>query len=119
MPTGSTDTASGPIAAILDFEGAADEDYRRLSDRMHAACRSRRLKGCLFHWVKSYPDGFRVIEFWSGRDPFEWFLVHEFRPLLAELGLVEPLLTIEPVPEDAVFGTDDDFDDDLPDENEL
>ncbi len=107
MSTGTIHATAHPIAAVLDFEGAAMEDYQRLSERLSPTYRHRRLQGCLFHWVKSYPEGFRVIEFWSGRDLFDWFLDHEFRPLLRELGLVDPRMTIEPVPEDAIFGTDE------------
>ena len=107
MSAGTIHATAHPIAAVLDFEGVAMADYERLSERLNPSCRHRRLQGCLFHWMKQYPGGFRVIEFWTGRDPFEWFLENEFRPLLRELGLVEPHLTIEAVPEDAIFGIDD------------
>ena len=106
MSAGTIHASAHPIAAVLDFEGVAMADYERLSERLNPSCRHRRLQGCLFHWMKQYPGGFRVIEFWTGRDLFEWFLDNEFRPLLRELGLVEPHLTIEAVPEDAVFGID-------------
>lgn len=98
MCVGTIPSAEDPIAAVLDFEGAAVADYERLSHRLHASCRHRRLQGCLYHWMKHYPEGFRVIEFWRGRESFERFLVDEFQPLLAELGLGEPLLTIESMP---------------------
>jgi hypothetical protein len=103
MSVGPMDEASGPIAAILDFAGADATDYRRLSDRLHTGSRRHRLQGCLYHWMRSYPDGFRVIEFWMGREPFERFLDHEFRPLIRELGMIEPVLSIEAVPEDVLF----------------
>jgi hypothetical protein len=105
--------ANGPIAAILDFAGADAADYRRLSDRLHPDSKQRRLQGCLYHWMRAYPDGFRVIEFWTGRELFERFLDREFQPLLRELGLVDPVLVIEAVPEDMLF---DDERGDLPEQ---
>jgi hypothetical protein len=112
MSTGTIHATAHPIAAVLDFDGVAMDDYQRLCERLNPTRRHRRLQGCLFHWVKSYPEGFRVIEFWSGRELFDWFLDNEFRPLLRELGLVEPHLTIESVPEDAIFGIEDETEDD-------
>jgi hypothetical protein len=107
MAAGTIHTTADPIAAILDFEGGSADDYERLSDRMRPTCRNRRLQGCLYHWMKYYPDGFRVIEFWRGRDLFDRFLIEELRPVVRELGLVEPRLTIESVPPDALGGDED------------
>jgi hypothetical protein len=107
MATGTMHTTADPIAAILDFEGSSADDYERLSERMRPNCRHRRLQGCIYHWMKHYPDGFRLIQFWLGRDGFERFLIDELRPVVRELGLVEPRLTIEAVPPDALFGSDE------------
>lgn len=98
MSSGTIDTAPGPIAAILDFPGATPGDRQRLSDALGPDRPQRRLQGCLYHWLKQYPDGFRVIEFWRRQDLFEQFWDAELRPLLRELGVSEPHVTIERLP---------------------
>jgi hypothetical protein len=101
MSSGATKTRCGPIAAILDFAGATPSDQQRLADNLMSEPR-RRLNGCLFHWLKPYPDGFRVIEFWRCQDLFDRFWNGELKPLLDHLGVGEPYVRIEQVPEDVL-----------------
>lgn len=106
MCTGTIHTMTDPVAAILDFEGASAADYARLTQRWNPHRPHRRLQGCVYHWIRHYPEGFRVIEFWRGRALFERFLSEELLPLLSELALEPPLLTIESVPADAIDEAD-------------
>ena len=94
-----------PVAVVLDFVGSTLGDYDHVIDGMDLAPRGQGLPGCLFHWVRSTPDGIRVSEVWRNRETFEFFLGEELLPVLGYLRLADPEVHIYPVHNYLVEGT--------------
>lgn len=88
---------SGAVAVVLDFVGSTLSDYDHLIAEMGLAPHRSALPGCLFHWVRSIPDGVRVSEVWRDQETFEFFLREELQPILTYLRLPEPEVTLYPV----------------------
>lgn len=83
-----------PIAAVIDFVNTTCAQYDRLIEKMGLSPGGTGLPGCLFHWARSTPDGLRITEVWRNRDSFESYLAAGVGPVIADLRLAEPEITL-------------------------
>jgi len=83
----------------MDFVPMTAGEYERLVEQLKPSRTARGLSNPVFHWVKEYPDGIRVIEIWPSRRTLTSFIETVLQPLLRHLGLSEPKLTLHDIPD--------------------
>jgi hypothetical protein len=94
-----TASGAGSIAVIMDFLPMTAAEYDRLVEQLELSRAARGSSNAVFHWLKKYPDGIRVIEIWSARRPLTSFIETVLQPSLRDLGLSEPKLTFHDIPD--------------------
>ncbi len=93
----TSETPPGPVAVIMDFLAMTVDDYERMTKQLELGG-GPRLSRRLYHWMRAYPDGVRVIEIWPDIRPFVRFLDRAVRPVVSSLRLSEPKVSFHPVP---------------------
>ena len=100
-PTGAagSEIGAGSLAVIMDFVPMTTDEYDRVVEEVELSRTARRMSSPVFHWVREYPDGIRVIEIWPALEPLTSFIQSVLRPVLRDLRLPEPKLTFHDVPD--------------------
>ena len=88
----------GPVAVVIDFKAMTVDDYEQMTEQLDLLREGTAPSSRLYHWMRVYPDGVRVIEIWQELDSFGSFLEGTVRPVLRSRSLSEPKLAFHPIP---------------------
>jgi len=78
------------VGVQLDFRGATLEQYDLALEALGLLPGGPAARHQLFHWVAKTDDGFRGVDVWETQEAFEAFWETRVRPVLPEIGLVDP-----------------------------
>jgi hypothetical protein len=78
------------VGVQLDFRGATLEQYDLTAESLGLLPGGPAAPDQLFHWVTKTDNGIRCLDVWESREAFEEFWETRVRPVLPEIGVVDP-----------------------------
>jgi hypothetical protein len=78
------------VGVQLEFRGSTLEQYDLAAESLGLLPGGPAARDQLFHWVTKTDDGIRCIDVWESQEAFEEFWEARVRPVLLEIGVVDP-----------------------------
>ncbi len=82
-----------PVAIVMDFPGAALDQYDQVIAGMGFRSGGPAVPGGLFHRVTATDDGIRVVDVWETNEQFEKFAQEKIGPHTQDAGFHGPPTT--------------------------